>query len=255
MRGRMRFLRVSQSLLGRGAASGLPGCSRCSPSGGGRSRPARKSRRAPPWPSRRRPSIVACRSSDTHGFCSVCYKAHQSTATLAASSPSPAAPAAAATAAAPAVKPAEPTPQPLVEEAAVPPAAAAAVAESAASPPPADDKPVQVGCRLAWCAFVCSRCIVGCCQRRLVGGIIATVFRHPPKILHLHLPAQPHCVLLPQLACRKTAAAASAAARRLACWALSAGEQWSRGAHTHTPAWAAQEIARAQHPFATTHSH
>ncbi|KAI3426851.1 hypothetical protein D9Q98_006797 [Chlorella vulgaris] len=118
-------------------------------------------------------------SSDTHGFCSVCYKAHQSTATLAASSPSPAAPAAAATAAAPAVKPAEPTPQPLVEEAAVPPAAAAAVAESAASPPPADDKPVQENR---------SRCF--CCRKKI--GLLGFECRCGYAFCSTHRHAQDH---------------------------------------------------------------
>ena len=91
------------------------------------------------------------RSGDTHGFCSVCYKAQQSTALAAATAPSPSpAPAAAAAAADPAPAPAaEPMlvePAPVQEEAASPAAASPAAAAAAAVASEAgDEKPVQVG--------------------------------------------------------------------------------------------------------------
>jgi hypothetical protein len=86
-----------------------------------------------------------CRSDATQGFCSVCWKAHQSSAALAAAS-SPSQPAAAAAAASPPETHfAETAPAQQAEEAA-PPAVAEPAVEAAAAVPcePADEKPVQV---------------------------------------------------------------------------------------------------------------
>ena len=119
-----------------------------------------------PHPSRHPPcSPTPRRSGDTHGFCSVCYKAQQSTALAAATAPSPSPAPAAAAAAEPAPAPAaepmlvEPAPAPVQEEAAASPAAAAADASEAG-----DEKPVQVRfgrgskqlrlCRVRWSTFL-----------------------------------------------------------------------------------------------------
>ncbi|EFN56686.1 hypothetical protein CHLNCDRAFT_144583 [Chlorella variabilis] len=97
------------------------------------------------------PTLCAagCGSSETHGFCSVCYKANQSSALAASSAPSPshpAAPAAApAAAAAPVPEPklAEAAPAQQAAEEAAPAADALAAAEAAPADEPADDRPVQ----------------------------------------------------------------------------------------------------------------
>lgn len=123
-----------------------PGCApwRLAPAGL-EGRCVRVIERLPPLP---RPLIR--RSSETHGFCSVCYKANQSSALAASSAPSPshpAAPAAApAAAAAPVPEPklAEAAPAQQAAEEAAPAADALAAAEAAPADEPADDRPVQV---------------------------------------------------------------------------------------------------------------
>ena len=104
-----------------------------------------------PHPSRHPPcSPTPRRSGDTHGFCSVCYKAQQSTALAAATAPSPSPAPAAAAAAEPAPAPAaepmlvEPAPAAVQEEAAASPAAAQPAAAAADASEAGDEKPVQV---------------------------------------------------------------------------------------------------------------
>lgn len=105
---------------------------------------------APPPPS------PCARSADTNNFCSVCYKAQQSAALAATTSPVPVKrapspqPAATAAAAPPEAQAAEAASPVQAAAAADEPAEAPAAAAEAAQPSqPADDKPVQVsGCGL-----------------------------------------------------------------------------------------------------------